>query len=110
MGWSRKKYQTFSHSHTRWCRVGLARYGERLLARRKSPILTAQKMFGAIFPSRDLLLSNNNDNNNNNNNNNNINNNNNNNKPIKTSDAADLIIIKPEPVFCPLIIRGIHGH
>ena len=32
----------FSRSYTRWCRVGFERYGERRLARRKSPILTAQ--------------------------------------------------------------------
>ena len=36
-------HQTFfSRSYTRWCRVGLERCGERRLARRKSPILTAQ--------------------------------------------------------------------
>ena len=34
-------YQT-SHSYTSWCRVGFKRCGERRLARRKSPILTAQ--------------------------------------------------------------------
>ena len=35
-------HKTFSRSYTRWCRVGLERYGERRLARRKSPILTVR--------------------------------------------------------------------
>ena len=35
------KRQTFSRSYTRWCRVGLERFGERRLARWKSPVLTA---------------------------------------------------------------------
>ena len=63
-----KYYQTSSHSYTRWCRVGLERFDERRLARRKSPVLTAQTTLPLhlhfMSPSRDLLLSNNYNNNN----------------------------------------------